>query len=436
MIIEFSVTNFLSFKEKQTLSMVANGRNSTLESNVIDLPLPGLSGLRLSKAAVLYGANASGKSNLLKAVNFLDWFVENSATSLKPDQPIKVEPFRLSKQTVGQPSEFEVTFVTNGVRYQFGFVVDARRVFSEWLLAYPGGRPQRWYQREINSQTNLYEWDFSQKHFRGAKESLTQQTRPNALFLSTAAQFNHEQLSVVYQWFQQKLKYLDLAQADLEEDAFAAAEAMSEDGSIREQVLDMLRDADLGISSVELEEEDFDLRVLSEVFPNQSSTFYDELMKTLKKKKLAPRRLRWSHHLPNSDDTVSLETESESAGTLRYFSVLGPLLDSMKNGCVLAIDELGANIHPLLVRALLKFFQKAEQAGQGPQLLLTTHDATLLDKEVFRRDQVWFTEKTKEGSTSLYPLSDFHPRKDESLARGYLAGKYGAVPFLVGGLMP
>lgn len=429
MLIEFSASNFLSLREKQTFSMVASQRDDSLPGNLIPLSLPGLPDLSLVKTAVLYGANASGKSNLLKSLRFIDWFVENSAAKLAPDQPTSVVPFRLSAETARQPSEFEITFIAEGVRYQFGFVVDSERVYSEWLYAYPDGRPQRWYQRDYDSKTGQYSWNFSQKHFRGAKGTLTQQTRPNALFLSTAAQFNHEQLLAVYRWFPQKLINLDLAQSELSIDIAETAFVMTKAQALRSKICGLLSRADLGIASVEIEEVEFNPAMLPKEWSSEAK---EELLRVAKGSKIP--RLHWLHNISDSDSTVSFETSAESAGTLRFFSALGPLLTAVEFENVLAVDELGASIHPLLVRSLLSSFQRTEEPERKAQAIVTTHDTTLLDRATLRRDQIWFTEKTKDGATRLYPLTDFHPRKDESLERGYLAGRYGAIPFLTGDL--
>jgi len=438
MFIEFSVANFRSIRERQTLSMVASPTDKSLPENVIDVSLPGLPKTQLLKSAVLYGANASGKSNILKALYFVDWFVRNSATSIKPDGPTKVEPFRLDLESRDKPSEFEITFVVDGIRHQFGFALDATKVYEEWLYVYPKGKPQCWYERKLDLATGDYKWEFSQKHFKGDKESLSRQTRPNALFLSTGAQFNHEQLRRVQKWFETELYYLALAESDPSAEWVSTAEMMLSQEDTRECVSTLVKDADLGISEVQIAQRHFLEGAIAPPPDNASAEmkeFY-ALLEAVSKRfegETMPEPV-WLHRVAGSERRETFERGQESAGTLRYFAVLGPWSEALKKGAVLFIDELGANIHPLLVRGLLRMIHSPTENPVRAQVIFTTHDVTLLDRGIFRRDQVWLTEKDQDGATRLYPLTDYQPRKDESIAKGYLAGRYGAIPFLRGEL--
>jgi len=434
MLIEFSVSNFRSIREKQTLSMVASSRDDSLPENLIRVSLPGLSNTAFLKTVVLYGANASGKSNLLKAIDFMDGLVEHSATRLKPGEPIDFEPFRFDTDSANKPSEFEMMFVAEGIRYQYGLSVDRTRVHQEWLYAYPNGVAQRWFERSLEAD-GTYSWEFSQKHFKGSREVLTRQTRDNALFLSTAAQFNHEQLLPAYGWFRNRLLNLDLSKSSKSALLFTES-FMRDHRDRRSSVLRLLENADLGISDIVQKEEEFDLGPnwmnLPPNLPELKRIVTRHKGEGELKAKL--QSTEFLHRVPGRDEAVVFDSRSESAGTLRYFAVLGPWLDVFQNGKTLVVDELGANIHPLLVRALLKTAQSERENPYGAQVILTTHDVTLLDREIFRRDQVWFTEKDANAATRLYPLTDYQPRKDEALARGYLAGRYGAIPFLTGEL--
>lgn len=423
MLIEFSVSNFRSIREKQTLSMVAS-RDDSLPGNLIHRSLPGLSNTSFLKSVVLYGANASGKSNVLKAIRFVSSMVEDSAAGLKPGDPFDFEPFRFDLDSSDKPSEFEMTFVSGDVRYQYAFTVDRKRVHSEWLCAYPSGKAQCWFERTINNDGS-YTWEFNQKHFKGAKESLAHQTRNNALFLSTAAQFNHERLLPVYSWFREGFLVFDPASP---QDDFTLQRtgswALAQEG-FRSQILAMLRNADLGILDAVVDEEEIDETKIPERLPVDLRELLRDALS---------RRVRFLHRVSGRNEPMMMELDSESAGTLKYFSLLAIWISALELGRILAVDELGGNIHPLLVRALLKTAHSKRDNPNGAQMILTTHDVTLLDRETFRRDQVWFTEKDANAATRLYPLTDFQPRKDEALARGYLAGRYGAIPFLTGEL--
>jgi AAA15 family ATPase/GTPase len=418
MIIEFSVSNFFSIRDKQTLSMVAS-RDSNLPENTIPVSLPGFTDVALLKSAIFYGANASGKSNFLSAFTFMKGFIENSASSVKPGERIPFEPFLLDSFSRDTLSEFEITFILDGIRYQYGFAVDTQRVHSEWLYAYPKGQPQKWFQRDF--ENGAYSWDFSQKHFRGGKDSLKAQTRDNALFLSVAAQFNHEQLSPIYGWFSQKIISLDLIDlmSGLETRAATFFEKHPE---LKNHVMSLLQSADWGISETRLREENV-LSALPEDIP-------PSLKEHFKDKKI--RYIDWIYKSPKTKEEFAIR--KQSSGTLRFYSALGPLLDAFSKGGTFIVDELGANLHPLLMRALLHMIHDEKENPKNAQVILTTHDSTLLDKEVFRRDQIWFTEKDNDFATRLYPLTDFNPRQGEAIARGYLAGRYGAIPCLSGEL--
>lgn len=194
MLVEFRVKNFRSFRDEQVLTLVA-GHDTTLPGNCATEGK-----LQLLKAAGIYGPNASGKSNLVKAIKVMQDLVLNSA-DFKPGSKLPVTPFLLDEELEGKPSSFEVTFFYEDIRYQYGFTVTNERVHEEWLLAYPKGKAQRWYERTLNKG----DWKFS-SFLKGEKAKISDKTRDNALFLSVAAQWNNEQLIHVYKWFKNKLR--------------------------------------------------------------------------------------------------------------------------------------------------------------------------------------------------------------------------------------
>ncbi|RJP30441.1 MAG: ATP-binding protein [Candidatus Omnitrophota bacterium] len=434
MLIEFSVANLRSFKEKQTLSMVANNKDKKLPDNVIDLDMPGLSKVRLVKSVAIYGANASGKSNLFKAAEFMRNFVVNSATELKPDEETGVVPFKLDSECEKEPSEFEVIFIHDKVRYQYGFAVDKNRVFDEWLYAFPHGQPQCWFTRTWDKDQRIFEWKFS-TYLKGEKESLKEKTRSNTLFLSMAAQFNHEQLTKVYNFYSDN--FLCLEGSDVNPEFTALL--MEKNCEISKSVKSMIRQADLGISNIEINvgiPDNLESRKKSD----KTEKAIIELLKKneLSRKKKLPENYRYKklislnmiHEQKKTRKLVTFLKEDESEGTIKFFSLIGHFLYLISNGYFLIIDEIGAKIHPLLIRNLIQIIHNSTFNKRGSQLIFTLHDTTLLDQDLFRRDQIWFTEKNNEGATILYPLTDYKPRNDEALQKGYLAGRYGAIPFL------
>jgi uncharacterized protein len=426
MIIEFSASNFRSIRLRCTLSLVAGRRDASLPENLIDPEIPGLADTRLVRTAAIYGANASGKTNLYRAAEFMQGFVTDSATGLKHGDETGVVPFRLDPQAEGEPSEFEVIFITGGVRYQYGITTDSRRVHEEWLTAYPMGKPQRWFERRLHKESGRYDWTFGQK-LRGDRQSLADKTRENVLFLSVAAQFNHEQLTSVYEWFKDDLRLLDLSFGSLQ--PTFTAKLLLEREDLKERLQRLARHADLGIAAVcaELVSVE-DSSVLAKMLADLPEQERSRVTAELKDKKLFD--LFWLHDKGGTTDKVRFSEEDESAGTRKFTALLGPWVDTLEHGYTVFVDEIGANMHPMLVRELVRMIHNPDLNRHNAQLILTTHDTTLLDTSLFRRDQIWFTEKDTTGDTVLYPLTDYKPRKDEALQKGYLAGRYGAIPFL------
>ncbi len=428
MLIEFRVANFRSIRDEQTFSLVASNSDKALPDCVIERSLPGLSGLRFLKGAAIYGANASGKSNVIEAVRFLGDFVESSATGIKPGDPTGTTPFKLDRKSKTEPSRFEITFVADGVRYVFNLAVTSERVIEESLAAYPKGARQRWYRRVFDEESQDYEWANPSTAFRDDK-GLRRKTRKNSLFLSVGPQFDHPQLTPVFDWFRKNLHFLNLGSEMGLHPSFTAS--MLKDGDHRDRLIQLLRTADFGINDATVTEEVIDSEKLLATVP---PAIVAELEKDLAKGEIKRLRVRLTHQAEGDTPVLLSFDDEESAGTQRFFSLIGPWLDILENGYTVFIDEIETSLHPILVRELLRLLLHGEANTKGAQIVFTTHNPVLLDNTLLRRDQIWFTEKTRAGFTSLYPLTDYKPRKDEALARGYLAGRYGAIPFIPDGL--
>jgi hypothetical protein len=425
-IIEFTVKNFRSFKTEQTLNLAVSNYDKSLPDNVMSVDLPGLQDLKLVKAVALYGPNAGGKSNLLRALLFLQWLVVNSATGLKPGAKLPSESFRLDPESEGQPTVLTLTFVAEKVRYEFAVAISKDRVVQERLVAYPSGRAQLWYDRVWDEDRKAYDWSPVQPTEFKRDPGIVEKTRDNALFLSTAAQWNNTQVAPVYRWFESYLCFLNLsAGAGLEPSLTAKLMGQSPENRIALQ--NLLRTADLGVVGVDAKERDIPDGNLRKAFASVEKELGKEIL---------PRKA-WDisfRHEGEEGKIVSLPWSDESAGTCRFFSLLGPGMEVVSNQYVICIDELDTSLHPLLVAELLRLFFKATGKSPGAQLLFTTHNPLLLDTTLLRRDQVWFADKDRQGASFLYPLTDYKPRVDESLVRGYLSGRYGSVPFIPKGL--
>jgi hypothetical protein len=414
MLIEFKIKNFRSFREEAMLSMVAS-TDKTLPENTVAAPEFG--GRSLLRSAVVYGPNAAGKSNLIAAVNFVDDFV-NTSMDRKLNSPIEVTPFLLVTEPITAPSEFEITFIdSQNVRYQYGFHVTAKQVVREWLVAYPKGLPQTWFEREHTGEAEPT-WYFG-RNLKGKNSQVAELTRPDVLFLSNAAKLNHRQLGRVFEWFQKSMRVIGADELSPYLSAYSAARA-KEDKESQERIRRLLAVADFGISGFDIREETYTEKDLPEDMPA-------ELRNQLINKKHLDVYMR---HPIGAESEVALPLEEESNGTQRLFALSGPLAEVLENGWTLFVDELDASLHPLLVRYLVELFHNPQINPKGAQLIFNTHDTTLMDCCLFRRDQIWFVEKDRQGCSHLYPLLDYSPRKDEALAKGYLLGRYGAIPFL------
>ncbi len=416
MLIEFSVTNFKSIQSTQTLSLAASNTTELQEQNCFTSSEKGLP--RLLRSVAIYGPNASGKSNLLEAIDFMRRFVIQSANKRQEGEPIQVTPFLFNVENHAKPSEFEVLLLQDEIRYQYGFAVNQTRVTHEWLIAYPEGRPQRWFEREYDVDSNEDKWYFGSK-FKGYKTILQDQTGANALFLSTAVQLNNEQLKPVYNCFHKKLRTIGVSGLS---PTYTASVCKNNEG--RMKILDFLKAADLSIADLQVEMKKFELSDLPSDMP--------EPIKALIHKEMDGKELpdvKFLHSVTGSEEFIPLDPDEESVGTRKLFALAGPWLDVLENGYVLFVDELNNSMHPMMVRFLIKLINNPKKNTKNAQLIFTTHDTSILDNEIFRRDQIWFTEKDTDNATRLYPLTDFTPRKGEALEKGYLNGRYGALPY-------
>ncbi|MGH8551123.1 MAG: AAA family ATPase, partial [Methylococcales bacterium] len=371
----------------------------------------------LLRSAAIYGPNAAGKSNILLALSTMEQIVLKSASAQHGDE-LPITPFRLSQSSVDRPSEFEVAFIVDHVRYQYGFTATADRIHEEWLLAYPKGRPQNWLGRAWNRATGRYQWDLG-SNLAGEKHLWQKSTRDNALFLSTAVQLNSQQLRPVYNWFKTTLHVLNLGRMG---PGFSAL--LCESGG-KAEIIDFLRAADLDINDIVIEKQPFDPKKLPDDMPEPvknmiAGELKDEQVLGIK-----------SVHKSIEGETVSFDFEDESDGTQKLFAFAGPWIDCLANGYVLFIDELHDNLHPNLVKFLVRLFHSSETNPKNAQLVFTSHETSILNQEVFRRDQIWFCEKDTQHASVIYPLTDFSPRKGrENLELAYLSGRYGALPYV------
>lgn len=414
MLIEFRVKNFRSLRDEQVLSLVASKDKTLLEINTLTTGIKAAP--TLLRSAVVYGANAGGKSNLIKALQYMRGVVAESATVFQPGQTFSVQPFRLDGESASQPTEFEITFLLDGVRYQYGLALTAQRIISEHLLVYKAFKPQRWFERHFDANTGKDVYEFG-PGLKGPKNVWEGATRANSLFLSMAVQLNSEQLRPVFDWFVNRLVIFN----EVSPLAPQFSVQMLRQAESRKEICNFLSAADISIA---------DIDVVTRKEPGQVVHFDLVAGKTeVRREEVEQNELRFHHVTERGKAVFGLADESN--GTRNLLFLTGPVLDILSKGLTLVIDEFDTSLHTLLVRQLVQLFHRPELNTGGAQLVFTTHDTSLLDApDLFRRDQVWFVEKDRDQASTLYGLSDFSPRKNEALERGYLMGRYGGVPFL------
>lgn len=411
MLIDFRVRNFRSFKEESVLSLVASNDMDLRDANTVATQVPALP--NLVRAAGIYGPNAGGKSNLVRALLLMRGVVTESATLIQPGQLFNVQPFRLGATSVKEPTMFEATVLIEGVRYQYGFEFTPERITAEWLLVYHRNKPQTWFERKFVGGAEKIE---PGTYLTGTKRVWQDATRPNALFLSTAVQLNSTQLQPLFAWFAESLNVLlDGGLLPFDYSATCLQEPLR-----KTAITSFLQSADIGISSISAEKK----KGFAQTFQLDLATGSSNVHR-VEQEMLIPQ---FTHQ--GEISAIFDFFADESQGTQKLFSLAGPLLDIIENGRVLVIDELDRSLHPLLVRQIVKTFQDPELNQRGAQLVFTTHDTSLLEGRLLRRDQIWLTEKLKDQSSQLVPLTEFSPRKGEALERGYLSGRYGGVPIL------
>lgn len=427
MIIQFSVSNYRCFRGLQTLNLTASGDKS-LSENCVDVELPGLSGKRWLKGVGIYGANASGKSTVLDALSALRRLVLTSAKVTDAKEPVQhIEPFLLCSSDSKPPTAFGLVFVAHGVRYEYRVAATYERIWHESLRAFPSAREQVWYSRDWDPVTSTYVWTPERPTGFRRDTQLEGYTLRNMLFLSKAVANNREDLEPIYNWFKEQLRFLDLAAHHRLSYNFTLQQ-VADQTEHAERIVELLRHADIGVSSAGVIESPPDNETLEKYINSAPEEVRDKLRNN---KWLVPELT----HKGTSSSAIPLPWSTESAGTERLFALAGPWLDILSKGLVVCVDELETSMHPLMVRELMRLFMSAKENTKGAQLIFTTHNPLLLDTTLIRRDQVWFTDKDEEGAAHLYPLTDYSPRRGESLVRGYLSGRYGAVPFIPAGLL-
>lgn len=412
MLIEFSVKNFLSFKDKITLSMEkGNGEeniNNIIKNDITDL-------LRTS---VIYGANASGKSNVIKAFTCAIILVRTSNLMMPGGKLDLVKPFLLDDISRNKPSEFEFIFITNNIKYRYYFSADENKIYDEILDAYYSQKPTN-----IFTRTNTNDYEFNSDKTK--LEELKNKNLENKLFLATSSSWNYDKTRNPFLWFLNVIDTYDSFTNILDNDLISYSK---NDKDLKEFTLKLLKEADILIKdiNVDYEEKNMDENMVDLLIPkiNQNS-------KVFKTKSI---NIELEHEVIdefNKKHFYKLNFIDESLGTKVLFSLAPILKRAFSSSKVIIVDEFEKSMHPKLVEFIIKLFNNSDINKYNSQLIFTTHATNLLDLELLRRDQIWFTEKNpSNGVTDLYPLDSFSVRKDENILKGYINGRYGAIPFI------
>jgi len=406
MLIEFSVGNYRSFKDVVTLSMVAADEaadNDELDKNNVFKVNQNFS---LLKSAAIYGANASGKSNLILALDFMQSFVINSS-KLQITDKIDLEKFRLSSETEDKPSFFKIVFHLDNKTYEYSFEVTQERVISEGLSCTPKTRKTNIFSREKDKIK------YSKSLMKG--KDVKDLTKKNTLFLSIAAQFNDPLAGKILLWFS-RLKIISGSQ--LENLRQLSIDYLSREQNLKNEIVSLIKKLDLSIKDMSIE---VGRKPLDNFHKDIPDTVYNSIETYHEKYDLEGK-------------VIGLESfqlnKHESRGTQKLFALLAPILSVLKASEVLIIDELDSLLHPLMAIAIIGLFNSQQTNPKNAQLIFATHDVNLLSNQLFRRDQIWFTEKNRQEATDLYSLVEFDIDNNASFEQDYIQGRYGAIPFI------
>lgn len=422
MLVAFRASNARSFRDDVDFSLEATAMSEEGVPRDVPWRIGGTRPIRVLPAAGIFGANASGKSNLLRVMDDMRHLVLSSFSGDRTRR-LAIHPFRLDPDHAGGPSRYEIDLILNGVRHEYGFVLDSSRVISEYARHYPRGKAATIFsRRDLDVQVG--------ERDRATGRAITKILRPNSLYLSAAAAADHPGLQPLYEWFSSNLM---LCEASSRETRWAYTTRLMSTPDKRSLALAMLQAADLGITDARVREPEPEFidqvtRVVQalqqELSPDANQPFNIDTTPFL--------QVALSHR--GKTGSVEFETAEESLGTLVWLGLIGPILDALATGTALLVDELESSLHPALVKQLVRMFQRQRTNPHGAQLIFNSFEAGLLgnsvDDRVLGRDQVWFTEKLHDGSTRLYPLSDLGPRKAEAVAHRYLDGRYGAAPII------
>ncbi len=431
MLIRFHVSNFLSFDEEIELSLIP-GRARKHPNHIVETQAG--CGLSLLRTAIIYGANASGKSNLVKAIHFAQRLISEGT---RTQAAIPRVAFKLCRDNLSRPSRFEFEFKYGRRCYVYGFEVDHQRVHEEWLYEIKKTTETMLFERvttpERETTVAFGQVDFSSKKEEEFLEFVAMGTRPNQLFLTESMDRDVEHFADVYQWFTDVLLVIH------PHSRFLPLAVMAVDDDFGARMVDYLEQLGTGICGTKLVLVNPDTELpepISQVLREKTSSDakFVSLVSDENEQYLAGwsdgdlevKKLMFEHKMIDCDDHVTLDIKEESDGTRRLLDLLPAFVNPAIKERVVIIDELDRSLHPQLSYKLLELF--LADSTSNSQIIATTHEEHLLDLELLRRDEIWFVEKDRAGASHVYSLEEFAPRYDKDIEKGYLLGRFGAIP--------
>jgi AAA15 family ATPase/GTPase len=419
MLLQFSVENFMSFKEEITMSLVPNS-GGELQDNIAEA-----GEYKALKSAVLFGANASGKTNFMKAFKAAVRMIRESAMIQLGEPLFRIVPFKLDLRSAAKPTSFEFVFEMDGIKYIYGFSADTNRITEEYLYAYYSTKP-----------TTIFERDGDEYEFKADKkelEELAKRNNSNRLFLATATAWNYGRTHAPFTWFSKMVNEYESENPMQNIGAFV----VDDDGEQKKFTTKLLKIADINIHDYQIEKIDIVKRVPRMVM--EDSFFLEATEIDSGYMKGRTFLITTTHNLNDGGKMVpyGLTLSEESSGTQQLFYMSAYLKEAFEEGKTMIIDEFDARLHPLLLEEIIRMFHDPGINKMGAQLIFTAHSVSLLDLGLFRRDQIFFTEKSvPEASSELFSLDEFSVRKSENIRNSYMYGRYGAIPEIMQGQSP
>lgn len=409
MLIEFSVENFMSIRDRVTLSLLAGKESENMDNVILNEKN------NILKSIAIYGANASGKSNIFKALTAAIILIRTSNNRQVNDKLLNIVPFKFDEKSKNMPSKFEFIFEVNNTKYVYGFSADINQIYDEYLYQYLTAKPTTIFER-----TDVNNYEFKKDVSELLKLSKT--NTPNKLFLATATAWNYERTKEPFMWFANSIDTFS-SNIDFQDQAFDMFENDT-NGELKRFTLNLLKEAEINIENYEIQKEDISADKLALMFPDP---MIKNIISNNTNFKGVGRNVFTSHIVNNTKYILNMANESLGTQNIFYLSPL--LMDTLSKGKTIIIDEIEKSLHTSLVRYIIELFHNPEINKNNAQLIFNTHDTNLLTLDIFRRDQIYFVEKDfSNATTDLYSLDEFSVRKNENIEKGYLQGRYGAIP--------